>query len=151
MLTHRNQYYGWRKNDLYTLHPKDTPNWTDLHTFEQYTAYNDEGKKKEDSVNPLPTAELLPDWRAHWQRENPPTPSDTDAEKEAEAAEDPKVQLVTVRLEKGEQEYEDNSAMEAGELADTDEDLEDIYNSDGEEPDIWDWSEVEMKCLFMGG
>ncbi|KAH6637998.1 hypothetical protein C7974DRAFT_451204 [Boeremia exigua] len=131
----RDQYYGWRKNDLYTLHPEDTDNWKELHTSEQYVAFNNDKKKKEPSKIPFPTTDQLTDWRAHWYSENAP------AAAEVGAADEELARVDISGADDEEAELEENPATdgEEEELEETELGIDIAFSTEGEEPDAWDW------------
>ena len=64
MVTLRDQDYGYRATDLYTLDPLDTLDWKHLHTSQEYCAFVDNGMKAA-PTHSLPATALLTEWRAH--------------------------------------------------------------------------------------
>ncbi|KAF3001530.1 hypothetical protein E8E13_009413 [Curvularia kusanoi] len=63
------QMFGYRRNDLYTLHPADTSQWRQLHTVEEVEAWLLEGKMKKAPVTAPPVTDEYTSWRDHWHAE----------------------------------------------------------------------------------
>ena len=148
MLKPSDQYYGYRANDLYTLHPLNAPDWMRLHTIQEHCAFNDDGKRKAAPTHPLPITALLTEWRDHWPQENPPKTEEEKKEEErlAKIALEKKKQEEEEDSEKSEdseeEELEENSAEYGESLLLDQSDGDEMYDCMGEEPEVWPYEAI---------